>query len=1045
MASKFFRPTGLKVRLLEKPPRYLINDEPFELSRGTMIDLTLVYILSGGRPNYLRSEVIAAVFGERNPTVNFNTNVIGELKQNRFERLAPYLDFTSTQQIGVRWEQGISVDLHECRMLIQKWHSQKQAIDQRDGDLLVEALSLFRQPLFSAEERKRERTGNVRYRGSFYQDSATYSAFTSWREVIDTTLKTEVRWASEQLTLYYCTRGDYGGAARTLDEWLSWDSGNLCALRHQRQVYATLGDGRAQRAAEEHYREFAHTTADIQAITSRAVSLKQPGEQDPRTFCELPLPTFSSDIAEIPGTYSNRFIPPDEKSERASVGSVARTLEAPAIRTIASATVFTNVDDIKRSWRTRTLYGRDEIIEYAMPHLRHEDPRPLILHGLPGMGKSALARRLVVRSLEARETPVMWLDVGQASAQSVMDAIGDALGIRDRLDKQNENDRIGMIKSALLQNQPKLIVLDDVWLAETYHELIDIIPVKIAIVVTTRLELPIDDQQSAVHLELRGIEDTQALELLNGLSSNKFGLGNPDVATLIERLQGHPLSIRIAAAILSTRREQSPKEITSLLNEISRNITEIDAPNLLLVSFAALMKASVDFLSEHARAVFKRFSALMASQFTTFLMDSLLMEEVGSASDVAASLDELRQSNLIEFAGEVQAEDRAIGCYTIHDHVLEYARVNFVPDEQLRLSFLRATYVLTDQYADEHDVFRWELGNVLGVLTPPEAFAEVEALRMEMTLKTMLRTQDYFYSYGYSEDGLRLLERAIIYADEQLLSKAAYDLHRAKGTMFLTRRNRPDLAIDEFNAALKYADSLCMKARLNYGIAVASIELKNGDNALAAIQRGEAFLTRANAEDCSIERAKLSEALGRYHLYITLSFEQAKEQFHKLYTTAPDLDMKFTGALDLAHALGELGDAQGSFYYYERAEELARELEDTNNLAYAHQGLGEASHQAGKSVDAQSYFVQAFEELRQTDDLEQLTRLIIIVTLELSVQYYVPFEYAELAIQWLSLSNERKTRKALKALIRKILDFYKKHGYDDDWGAFRHLTGEEED
>ncbi|MBZ0294533.1 MAG: DUF4062 domain-containing protein [Anaerolineae bacterium] len=95
-----------------------------------------------------------------------------------------------------------------------------------------------------------------------------------------------------------------------------------------------------------------------------------------------------------------------------------------AYHSATSAVMARVADDIPEL--PRKLIGRENIIAEAETLLY--DGERVLLHGLAGIGKSALAAKVAAQHIESNRGPVIWLKVGSTDAGALFEAIGRLFG-----------------------------------------------------------------------------------------------------------------------------------------------------------------------------------------------------------------------------------------------------------------------------------------------------------------------------------------------------------------------------------------------------------------------------------------------------------------------------------------------------------------------------------------------------------------------------------------------------------------------------------------
>ena len=229
------------------------------------------------------------------------------------------------------------------------------------------------------------------------------------------------------------------------------------------------------------------------------------------------------------------------------------------------------------------------------------------VHGWPGVGKTALAAKLVHDEEVRGMFPdgVLFASLGQEpDVLSTIVSWGRSLGAGDLSDARTVTEASGRLRAAMLDKRA-LLVLDDVW--EAAHALsLAVGGRRCGTLATTRLDRVARElsprAEGVYRLEVLSEED--ALELLGQLAPGVVD-DHPDGARqLVRELDGLPLAVRIAGGLLAAE-ASAGLDVPGLLEELreGRRLLEEEAPSsyaLLLgqvpLTVAALLRRSTDRL-----------------------------------------------------------------------------------------------------------------------------------------------------------------------------------------------------------------------------------------------------------------------------------------------------------------------------------------------------------------------------------------------------------------------------------------------------------------
>jgi transcriptional regulator with XRE-family HTH domain len=309
------------------------------------------------------------------------------------------------------------------------------------------------------------------------------------------------------------------------------------------------------------------------------------------------------------------------------------------------------------------LLGRDEDLRQLKYRLgvgvSTEEPVPLrvltTMRGWPGVGKTSIAAALAHDDDIGRRFPdgILWASLGQnPSIFAELLAWGRALGQPD-IERVTSIEEASARLSALLRNQRRLLIVDDVW--EVPHAR----PFQVggqhcALLLTTRLPVvaqaiaPPDD----IYL-LDVLSDEAALELLRILAPSAVAAEYDACKILVKELEGLPLAIQVAGHLLQSEARLG-FEVTTLLAELREGarLLEAQAPadraevsNQTTPTIAALLQKSTDRLKFRARVCFAYLGAFAAKPAT---FDEIALKSVWQVADPRPMIRTLVNRGLLE-------------------------------------------------------------------------------------------------------------------------------------------------------------------------------------------------------------------------------------------------------------------------------------------------------------------------------------------------------------------------------------------------------------
>jgi CARDB len=245
---------------------------------------------------------------------------------------------------------------------------------------------------------------------------------------------------------------------------------------------------------------------------------------------------------------------------------------------------------------------------------------PVGFHGGCGAGKTTLLRHLAVRSAAGN---AVYLRVAGQHLDDVLQELLDELFVTDQPFKPTPEQR-----AQVLERVHALVLLDDVTFGQgELRALLDALPECSVVVASEQTVLG----GLGRSVQLAGLDDDDALELLgDGLGRRPIGAERADALRLCWIVEGHPLHLRQAAALVRTGRHSFA-----------------DLVGLAQSDVAALDRLSVDELAEQER----RALAVLALAAGVVLP----AEIVGALADLSGAGEVLRslgRRGLVEQDGD---------------------------------------------------------------------------------------------------------------------------------------------------------------------------------------------------------------------------------------------------------------------------------------------------------------------------------------------------------------------------------------------------------
>ena len=299
---------------------------------------------------------------------------------------------------------------------------------------------------------------------------------------------------------------------------------------------------------------------------------------------------------------------------------------------------------------------------------RRADAPPLVLvTGMPGIGKTALAVHAGAASVHAYPDGQLYADLRGADARpavphEILGGFLRALGVPARSMPATVEERTAEFRSRTAGKRV-LVVLDNAATARQIEPLLAADP-GCATIVTSRSVLP--EVEPSVRVPLAPLCDQVAETVLaNVAGAARLGECEGTVATVIEACGGVPLALRIAGAQLAAYPTLSVAELAARLSDESRRMRELVAGQR---SVRDSLDASFRLLERDARAAMLALAAIGAPTFTGWPLAPVLDVPLPRTDEVLAHLCAM---NLLDQAGPGRD---GVPRYRMHDLVRAYCR-----------------------------------------------------------------------------------------------------------------------------------------------------------------------------------------------------------------------------------------------------------------------------------------------------------------------------------------------------------------------------------
>lgn len=205
------------------------------------------------------------------------------------------------------------------------------------------------------------------------------------------------------------------------------------------------------------------------------------------------------------------------------------------------------------------LVGRDAILGQIYTRLREN--KPVLLHGSPGIGKTALAATLAAAYTE-QPGGVLWFNVENASLEQLLVHVGRAYEVAEIANSENPLGMIAAVASTLMQHKP-LIVMDGRLNEQATRTFIERCADRLPVLLVNQQAF---ETESWTAFELDALEASHAHALFKQAANLPAG-PDPDVDRLADALRAVPMALVLAGATVRATK-QTPVQYINLLTQV---------------------------------------------------------------------------------------------------------------------------------------------------------------------------------------------------------------------------------------------------------------------------------------------------------------------------------------------------------------------------------------------------------------------------------------------------------------------------------------------
>ncbi|CAN6371454.1 unnamed protein product [Urochloa humidicola] len=350
--------------------------------------------------------------------------------------------------------------------------------------------------------------------------------------------------------------------------------------------------------------------------------------------------------------------------------------------------------------------------------LHCNEPNSIVItvSGMGGLGKTTLVMNVYER--EKTKFPVYaWITVSQTYTiegllRELLRKIGYTDEASDSLENMDAHQLREKIKN-LHSNRKCLVVLDDVWKQEVYHQMEDIFKIIKAsrVIITTRRDDVASLASSERHLQLQPLESLDAFQLFcrrafSSIKEQKCPQELEDVAaSIVDRCKGLPLAIISMGSLMSSKKINK-HAWNQVYNQFRGELAKPD-------NVQAILKLSYNDLPGNLRNCFL-YCSLFPEDYN-MSRESLVRQwvaegfavtnEKNSPEDVAElNLMELIARNLLQV--EEYDELGRVNTCKMHDIVRDLA-LSIAKDEKFSSANDQAAMIQMDQEVRRLSLCRW--------------------------------------------------------------------------------------------------------------------------------------------------------------------------------------------------------------------------------------------------------------------------------------------------------------------------------------------------
>ncbi len=442
----------------------------------------------------------------------------------------------------------------------------------------------------------------------------------------------------------------------------------------------------------------------------------------------------------------------------------------------------------------RRLVGRDDLVKRVQIWL--DQGERVLLHGLGGIGKTAMAASVAADYIACGKGAVMWVQLGRQDADTLFEAVAHVLGQHQKIAGKQGEDRIAAMRELLLE-QKALLVIDNIWKERAILPIIRAIPLTMPLLMTSRYGLSID----GIMIAMDALEADDALSLLSYYARHDYTTDGA-AKRLCHMLGNHPYAVELAGKRLQAYRHLNPDRLMHNIKDAPHNLPT--GPLDEQRTIKDLLNESVSELDEEAKRVFQFMGAMYTSRTSLELLALVVGREV---AEIESQVAELEHSGLARLFMEEGQPDH----YRFHDLTYSYASAMFADGGEGRKKIIQAVRRFIKSNLSDYSKLDFELVNIVEAAQAASKTHDTESL---IDIMKMLSVDaKYLAARGPTAISLELLEAAIEAAKLSGDIEAAHYMAGKLGDIYRLYTLQFQKALIAYQVSLDFARELKNQAR----------------------------------------------------------------------------------------------------------------------------------------------------------------------------------------------------------------------------------------